>query len=221
MSRENPLNPHLKNLIKSNLQYIQENDFLHIYQTAFDLTSSYDCYQVAKFTNAMYDAGIDPLQYTKGIIPECFLFEDIFFPDNFTKIPDNCHGIWEQAFSGCTFDKAFPVVIPSTCLEIREYAFVSSRIYKLELNCINRCHVWIQSFNNASIYEMWLNELPMAPHFISQVNQIKYLYLPTDDFEVAERWVQNYLSRIGKPLSDKVKNIISSITGEVFFEWGK
>lgn len=215
------LNNYLKDLIKANLKNIQEGNFLHIYQTAFDLTSAYDCYQVAKFTNAMYDAGIHTLDYTNGIIPECFLFEDIFFPDNFTKIPDNCQGIWEQAFSGCTFDKEFPVIIPKCCLEIREYAFASSTIYKLELNCINRCHIWTQAFDGASIYEMWLNELPIAPHFISEVDEIKYLYLPTDDFEVAERWVQEYLSKINKPISDKVKNIISSITGEVFFEWQK
>ena len=112
-------------------------------------------------------------------------------------------------------------MIPSTCLDVIEYAFASSTIDKIQIDCINKAHIWIYAFDDASIYEMWLNELPTSPHFIAHVDEIKYLYLPTDDSEVANKWVQEYLSRIGKPISDKVECIVSSITGEVFFEWKK
>ena len=211
------LNPYLKNLIKANMDKIDKCEFLDIYQNAFDLTSSFDCYQTSKFTNTMYEAGIDPLQFTDGIIPECFLFEDIFLPDGFTKIPDNTRGIWEQAFSGCTFDKEFPVIIPSCCLEIREYAFASSTIQKLELNCINRCNIWTRAFDDCSITELWLNELPTNTNFLSHVDTIKYLYLPTDDADVAHKWL---LKNIGNELLGyKIKNIISSVTGEVFYDF--
>ena len=162
----------------------------------------------------MYDAGIDPLQYMDGIIPECFLFEHIFFPESFTKIPNNIKSIYEQAFSGCTFDRNFPVIIPLTCLEIREYAFAATTIHKIELNCINTCNIWGRAFDDAEIKEMWLNELPINANFLHYVDEIKYLYLPIDDAEKFDEWINN----IDDIPTGKIKNIISSLTGEVFFQ---
>ena len=85
------LNNYLKDFIKENLEDIQIGNFLDIYRK-FDLTHNYDCFQCSKFTQAMYNAGIDPLKYTNGIIPECFLFENQeIIKDNL--IPKNCTSI--------------------------------------------------------------------------------------------------------------------------------
>lgn len=207
------LNKYLQDFIKQHAEAINAGEFLHVYG-AFDTTSSYDCYQTAKFTNAMYDAGIDPLQYTNGVIPECFLFEDIFFPEDFVRLPDNVRGIYEQAFSGCTFDENFPIIIPATCLEIREFAFASSTIKKIELNCINKCNIWGRAFDDAVIDEMWLNEVPTNANFLEHVDIVKALYVPITTMEEFDALVSDPLyDAITK---NKISNIISSITGEVF-----
>lgn len=75
------------------------------------------------------------------------------------------------------------------------------------------------AFENASINNMYLNHFSINTNFISQVDNIKNLYLPTNDMDLIANWVRNhnknYSFRTDRHIQNKVNNVISNITGEV------
>ena len=60
------------------------------------------------------------------------------------------------------------------------------------LDCSNNCSIWMLAFENTSINNAYLNYFPTNTNFISQVDNIKNLYLATDDMDLIANWVRNH-----------------------------
>ena len=106
------MNDTIKIFIENYIEYIQEDNFSHIYKYCV-LEAGLSGYEISLFTQAMIEAGIDPLN-SMNIIPPDYLYEsDIESFD----IPSHIRSIGMSAFDCC--DKLKHIIFPKN-VEIRK-----------------------------------------------------------------------------------------------------
>lgn len=191
-------------------EYLNNNKFEKIYQGFRDGTFSLDGESLAvsiegEFTELLYKAGIDPLNYMKEI-PEFFGYETNF---KSFSIPNNIKSIGRMAFAECKSlikvdfsknleyinDRAFlncealtEIILPDSILYIGESAFngcenltklvLGSKLSEFSPDIIERTNLKEIFYNNT--YYKWLDLANTAfaytlPNYINQMRKCKII----------------------------------------------
>lgn len=116
------MNAALQSFIQANLDEIDANDFIGIYNLAERIHFAY----VGELTSIFYEAGIDPLKYLDDYIPERF-FNYQHLPAHYS-IPKGIRSIRKRSFE--SVDGVETIYIPEGCLFIGRLAFRNSESLK-------------------------------------------------------------------------------------------